>query len=265
MPARLDTALRLGLSSLAVLSLTACGLTGGQAAEKKEETGPFAGLSGPQILNKSIKATKTAESLRFNLTTTSATDGTTKAYMAVDTEGRCSGTLSIGTGTMEMIKTGGVAYLRFDEAFLREENKDGSPEETEQILKELKGRWMKTDASDPETEDSLELCELGSLLADLETGVNLAGKGEETTVNGKKALKLIESDGEETTTTYVATEGEPYLLKIVVKGGDEPGTITFTDYNKPVTAEAPAAKDILDLDETASEPANETESEPESA
>lgn len=230
------------LCAAAALGLTACGPFGSAQAE---ETGPFAGLSGPQIANKAIK---TADSLTLDANLKMA-DGQMKAFMALDTKGQCAGTITMGpTGTMELIKTGKDAYMRFDEAFLREQNKGGSPEETEAALKMLKGRWLKTDVTDPEAKEGLEMCELGTMLNEFETGINFAKRGEETTVNGKKALTLTEKDGDTTYKIYVATEGEPYLLKIEQKGGEEPGTMSFTDYNKPVPAKKPAAKDILDLD-----------------
>ncbi|OKJ99738.1 hypothetical protein AMK26_27465 [Streptomyces sp. CB03234] len=235
------------LCAAAALGLTACGPFGSSGGV--EESGPFAGLSGPQIANKAIKATKTADSLTLDANL-QMSDGPVKAFMALDTKGQCAGTISMGpTGTAELIRTGKVAYMRFDEAFLREQNKGGSPEETEAVLKMLKGRWVKTDVTDPEAKDSLEMCELDTMLAEFETGINSAQRGEETTVNGKKALILTEKDGDATYKIYVATEGEPYLLKIEQKGGEEPGTMSFLDYNKPVPAKQPAAKDILDLKE----------------
>ncbi|GAA2495939.1 hypothetical protein [Streptomyces gobitricini] len=236
------------LCAAAVLGLTACG-SPGSSGDRTKDTGPFPGLSGPQIANNAIKATKKADSLTLdaNLKTP---EGQIKAFMALDTKGQCAGTITMGdTGTMELIKDGKVAYLRFDEAFLRDQSEGGSPEETEAVLKMLKGRWMKTDVTDPEAKDSLEMCELDSMLAEFETGINSAKRGEETTVNGKKALTLTETDGDETYTIYVATEGEPYLLRVEQKGGEEPGTISFLDYDKPVPAKKPAAKDIVDLDE----------------
>ncbi|MER7107860.1 hypothetical protein [Streptomyces sp. NPDC000229] len=235
------------LCAAAALGLTACGPFGSSGGV--EETGPFAGLSGPQIANKAIKATKTADSLTLdaNLKTS---EGQMKAFMALDTKGQCAGTITMGsTGTMELIKSGKLAYMRFDEAFLRDQNKGGSPEETEAVLKMLKGRWVQSDATDPEFKDGLEMCELDTMLSEFETGINFAKRGEETTVNGKKALTLTENDGDATYKIYVATEGEPYLLKIEQKGGEEPGTMSFKDYNKPVPAKKPAVKDILDLDE----------------
>ncbi|MFG3508166.1 hypothetical protein ACGF5F_22000 [Streptomyces sp. NPDC047821] len=240
------------LCAVTALGLTACGPSGSGSGEAKKAE-PFAGLSGGQIANKAIKATKTADSLTLdaNLKTT---EGPMKAFMALDTKGQCAGTITMGpTGTMEVIKAGKEAYIRFDEAFLREQNEGGSPEETEAALKMLKGRWLKTDANDPEAKEGLEMCDLGAMLGEFETGASSAERGEETTVNGKKALTLTEKDGDTTYKIYVATEGEPYLLKIDQKGGEDPGTLSFTDYNKPVPAKKPAAKDILDLDKLGAE------------
>ncbi|MDN3293115.1 hypothetical protein QWM81_03440 [Streptomyces ficellus] len=233
-----------------VLGLTACGPLGQEA----EATGPFAGLSGPQIANKAIAATKTASSLTLDVNLSASdgdADGRIRAYMSMDTKGRCAGTLTLGpTGTAEILKTDSkVAYMRFDEAFLREQNEGGSAEENAAVLKQLRGRWVATDVADPSNKDSLAFCELDAMLADFDTGLTSARRGEETTVGGRKALRLTESSGGTTTTMYVATEGKPYLLKIEQKGGEEPGTMSFSAYDKPVPAKKPAAKDILDPDQ----------------
>ncbi|MFI2348312.1 hypothetical protein ACH492_14940 [Streptomyces sp. NPDC019443] len=253
------------LAAVVALGGAACGQLGPEPASKgakssasskgakenakdKKAAEPFAGLSGPEIANRAARATKAATSLTLDITMKSA-DGPTKGFMAISTKGDCKGTLSVGSdGTVELIKTGNTAYMRFDEAFLREQSKGEPAAEADAVIKTLKGRWMRTDVSDPEAKDSLELCDLDSVLSELEANDNAARRAGETTVNGQKALKLTESDGEATYTLYVATEGEPYLLKVEQVGGEEPGTMTFSAYNKPVAAKKPAAKDILDLD-----------------
>ncbi|MGW3623523.1 hypothetical protein [Streptomyces sp. NPDC000880] len=216
-------------------------------AEDKRAAEPFAGLSGPEIANSAVRATKAATSLTLDITMKTA-DGPMKGYMAVSKQGDCAGTLSVGSsGTAELIKTGSTAYLRFDEAFLKEQGKGQSAEETAALINMMKGRWVKTGAWDPEARDSLQLCELDKLLAGLEANDNAARRAGEATVNGRRAV-ITESDGKETYTAYVAADGEPYLLKFEQLGGDEPGTMTFSEYNKPVPAKKPAANDILDLD-----------------
>jgi hypothetical protein len=57
-----------------------------------------------------------------------------------------------------------------------------------------------------------------------------------------------QEDGKDTYTPYVATEGKPYLLKVISKSAKDPGTVTFSDFNEPVPAEAPKGK-VIDLDE----------------
>ncbi|MGW0468363.1 hypothetical protein ACWDX6_24340 [Streptomyces sp. NPDC003027] len=237
------TALAAAFCAAVALGAAACG----PFSDDPKAAGPFGELSGPQIADKAIAATKTADSLTLDLAL-KTTDGPIKAYLALDTQGKCAGTLTVGTtGTAELIKPDAkVVYLRFDEAFLREEAKGESAETREAMLKELKGRWVKTPVTDPEAKDSLELCDLKALLRDFEQGLDLSVKGEETTVGGKKALMLTQAFDKEKTTLYVATEGEPRILKIVTAGGEEPGTITFADYDKPVVAKAPPAKDVLD-------------------
>ncbi|MFE1234830.1 hypothetical protein [Streptomyces sp. NPDC059442] len=237
------TVLAGALCAALALGVAACG----PFSDKAEAKGPFGDLTGPQIANKAIAATKTADSLTLDLAA-KTTDGPMKAHLSLDTRGRCAGNLTVGpTGTAELVKADDKdAYLRFDEAFLREQAKGEDAATQEAVLKELKGRWVKTPVTDPDAKDSLELCDLKALLGEFETGANLAVKGKETTVGGKKALMLTQALDAEKTTLYVATEGTPYLLKIVTAGGDEPGTIAFSDYGKPVDAKVPPAKDVLD-------------------
>ncbi|MFF5428228.1 MULTISPECIES: hypothetical protein [unclassified Streptomyces] len=220
--------------------------TGPGAASPATAGGPFADLTGDRIVDKAMTATRNARSLTMDISLTTA-DGPIKAYVSADTGGKCSGTMTVGTaGTVELIKPDATtAYVRFDEAFLREESKGESPEVQAAVLKELKGRWTKTAVSDPDARDMVELCDLKRLLSDFEGGSG-AVKGAETTVGGHKALALTEKDGAETYTLHVATEGTPHLLRIAATGGEEPMTVTFSGYGKPVTARVPAAKDVVD-------------------
>ncbi|MGW6394263.1 hypothetical protein ACWFR1_28030 [Streptomyces sp. NPDC055103] len=215
-------------------------------------TGPFGESTGPQILDRAIAATKAAKSLTLDVDVTS--DGEPlKAYLSVDSRGKCVGTLTVdATGTAELIKADDKnAYLRFDESFLRAQGKGESPEVQEALLQQLRGRWTKSSVNDPDTKGMLELCDLKGLLAAFEQGGSGIQKGGEAVVDGRKALKLTEPGGtaaDETNTVYVAAEGEPHILRIVTTGGDEPGTITFSRYDRPVEAKAPPAKDVVVTD-----------------
>lgn len=234
---------------------TACGSTTGDAKPTKptqatKPAGPFGDLTGSQIVDKAFAATKSAKSLTVDVDLKTA-DDPTKAYLSLDGQGRCAGTLTMGVDrTTELIKADDKnVYLRFDEAFLREQVKDESQEVQDATVKELRGRWVKTPASDPDSEDMLALCDLDGLLSGFEQGASGIAKGKETTIDGQSALALTEpGTGGETSTVYVATKGTPYVLRIVTKGGEEPGTLTFSKYGKPVAAKVPAAKDIVDVE-----------------
>ncbi|MEU8620186.1 hypothetical protein [Streptomyces sp. NPDC048623] len=241
-------ALAATLCAVVTLGATACGPFSDSTPPKA--SGPFGELTGPQIVDKAIAATKTAKSLSMDLDLKTS-DGPLKGFVSTDVQGQCAGTLTIGTtGTAELIRPADKAvYLRFDEAFLKEQSKGESADVQAAVLKEMKGRWVKTDAKDPDAKDMLDLCDLKALLADFEQDTAGTVQGEETTVGGAKALTLTQTyQGGEKDTFYVATEGKPYLLKIVTTGGDEPGTIVLSGYDKPVTAKAPAKKDVVVTD-----------------
>ncbi|MFG3349118.1 hypothetical protein ACGF1Z_29175 [Streptomyces sp. NPDC048018] len=240
-------ALAASLCSAVALGATACGPFSGGTNDAAAPAGPFGGLSGPQILDKAVDTTKTATSLHLAIDVRT-TDGPMKSSVSTDLQGQCTGTMAIGaTGTAELVRPADKAvYLRFDEALLKEQVKGESPDVQKAVLKELKGRWMKTDAKDPDAKDMLDLCDLKALLADFEQTSRGTVQGEETTLDGRRALVLRQTLGGEKSTFYVATEGKPYLLKVVTTGGREPGTIALSDFDRPVVAKAPAKKDVVD-------------------
>lgn len=229
------------LCGTALLALVAC------AADA--DSGPFGDLSGPEVANKALTATKKAKSLRLSLDMETE-DGRIKADFSSSTSGDCTGTMSMSPkGTMDIIKTGDTVYTRFDEALLRQESKGEPAEQVDATVKLLAGRWMESKASDPDTKDMIEFCDLKGLLKSVEANDTEARKAGETEVGGKPALRLTEKDGKETHTFLVATEGDPYVLRITSKGDKEPMTLDLSDFNRPVVAQKPAAKDIVDLEQ----------------
>ncbi|MEU0158741.1 hypothetical protein ABZ154_07845 [Streptomyces sp. NPDC006261] len=223
----------------ALLALVSCGAGA--------DSGPFGDLSGPEVTNKALTTTKKAESMRLSLDLLTK-DGRIKADFSSSTSGECTGTMSMSPkGTVEIIKTGDTVYTKYDEALLRQESEGEPAEEVDATVKLLAGRWMESKASDPDTKDMIEFCDLQGLLKSIEANDTEAQKAGEAKVDGKPALRLTEKDGKETHTFLVATEGDPYILRITSKGGEEPMTLNLSQFNQPVVAKKPAAKDIVDL------------------
>jgi hypothetical protein len=235
------------IAAAATFSLTGCLPGEDRASEPK---GPFAGLTGGEIADKAVKATSDADSLRMKgeMEDESA-GGTVKLDMAMNKKGDCAGTIGMGAeGKAELIKVDDTIYMKYDEAFLRAQSKDSSKKEADMVVEMLAGKWTKTSAKAEDSEDIASFCDLDTVLSDFEDVNSDATRGKTTEVDGAPAILLDERDGKDRYTLSVATEGKPYLLRVVSKSAEEPGDITFTDYNEPVPAKAPTGK-VIDLDE----------------
>ncbi|MET7702338.1 MULTISPECIES: hypothetical protein [unclassified Streptomyces] len=235
------------LAAAAAASLTGC-LPGEDKADSKPK-GPFPGLSGGEIADRAVKATTGASSLRMKGDVPDdGAGGMIGIDMALDKKGRCAGTMSLdGQGKADLIKTADTLYMKYDAEFLRGQGKGDSKEDTDAAVEMLSGKWTKMSATGSDGKDVATFCDLDTVLADAKDVNSDATRGRTTTVGGIPAIILHEKDGKESYTLYVATEGKPYLLRVDSKSAKDPGTLTFTDYNKPVPADAPRGK-ILDLD-----------------
>ncbi|EMF50778.1 MULTISPECIES: lipoprotein [Streptomyces] len=238
---------RTALAAVCIAAAATFSLTGCMSEDKAD--GPFAGLSGGEIADKAVKATSGAESLRMKgeIEDESA-GGTVQMDMAMNKKGDCAGTMSMGgEGQAELIKVGDTLYMKYDEAFLRAQSKDSSKEEADMVVDMLADKWTKTSAAGEDSKDMASFCDLDTVLADFEDVDSNATRGKTSEVEGTPAIVLDEKDGKDRYTLYVATEGEPYLLRVVSKSAKEPGDLVFTDYDKPVPAKAPKGK-VIDMD-----------------
>ncbi|MGW3492511.1 hypothetical protein [Streptomyces sp. NPDC001020] len=236
------------LAAAAAAGVTGC-LPGGKQADDKPKE-PFAGISGGEIVQRAVKATTGASSLRMTGDIhDDESGGTIRIDMALNKKGECAGTMRMeGTGNAELIKTGGTLYMRYDEQFLRAQSEGDSKDETDAVVSMMAGKWTKMAATGKDAKDIAGFCDVNTVLAGAAEGSTDARRGATTKVDGTPALVLREKDGKETYTAYVATEGKPYLLKITSDSKTDPVAVAFTDFGKPVKATAPQGK-ILDLDE----------------
>lgn len=245
----------------ATVGLTACG--GGQSedhADKADKAAssppspkapvdPFEGLTANQIADKALEATKSADSLK--VAGEGKDDGKDLSLeFALSKAGDCTGKFSYtGSGQAELLVVDKVPYMKGDEAFWKEigKQKGTSAKQTTALAELLKGRWMKAPAKNANKMG--DACNLDALLKKMDDGhTSGATKGAPAEINGQKAITLTRKEGAETHTFYIATEGQPYFLKAVTEGGDEPNTMSFSDYNKPVAVTAPPADQIFDVD-----------------
>ncbi|WP_053914157.1 hypothetical protein [Streptomyces sp. TP-A0875] len=210
---------------------------------------PFAGLSAAEIADRAFKATRGAGSLRMKGDVPDEeTGGTIRIDIAVDRDGRCAGTMSLGgEGKAELIRTGDTLYMKYDERFLRAQSEGEPKADVDAAVALLAGQWTKTSAAGEDAKDIGGLCDLEAVLGEAEPAGSDVTRGESTSVDGTPAVVLHEKDGADRHTMYVAAEGKPYVLRLDGTSAKEPGTLTFGAYDEPVRAEAPAGK-VIDLD-----------------
>ncbi|WP_369146387.1 hypothetical protein [Streptomyces sp. R44] len=236
----------------ATVAAAAPAATAGPGVSVAPSPDPFAGLTADQIGERAVTATQSATSLR--MTGKLVSEGQPIGIdFAVDDKDECTGLIKIKNGTAELRRLDKVTYMKGDEAFWRASMaSQGMPEPAISATLELiKGRWLKISPGQAGSQDLGGVCDLKSLLADVgkdkEQRSGLT-RGPDGKVDGKPVATLVKKKtGGETTTASVSLTGKPYILKMVKTGGDEPGAIVFSDYDKPVVVKAPPADETVDL------------------
>ncbi|MFH9724053.1 hypothetical protein ACH4M4_13975 [Streptomyces sp. NPDC017254] len=213
---------------------------------------PFSGLTADQIAERAVTATRSAGSLR--MAGRVVTDGQPLDIdFAVNDKNECTGLMKIKGGTAELRRIDRITYMKGDEAFWRVSMaSQGVPEpQIDATVELVKGRWLKIAPGQAGASDLGGVCDLKSLLADLDKDkAERSGltRGPDAEVDGTPVANLVKrKTGGETTTVSVSQEGRPYILKLVKAGGEEPGTLVLSDYDKPVKVVVPPADETVDL------------------
>ncbi|WP_187283195.1 hypothetical protein [Streptomyces sp. t39] len=226
------------------------------AATSAATAGPFKGLSADRIADKAVAATKGADSLRMAGAIESDGDPVT-VDLAMDSQDNCTGDLGVKGGRAELRRLSDVIYLKGDGAFWRatmDERASASPDGGgDGVVELMTDRWIKMPGS--AIDDMRGVCDLDAMLSELDDGEKPTGMtlGKDAEVDGVPAAVLVKKEGRETTTAYVTKEGRPYLLKVVRAGGDDAGTVAFSDFDKPVRVQAPPSDEVVDLEKLGGE------------
>ncbi|MFF4227763.1 hypothetical protein [Streptomyces sp. NPDC001820] len=210
----------------------------------------LSGLTADQIADKAVATTRAARSLRMAGHVSSEGERTT-VDLAMDNKGACTGKLGL-VGTAELRQVNKILYMKADEKFWRASLNEGSSSDPgrERFVELVKDRWIKMPASS--ARDMGGVCDLKAMLEDRDMNKSDRQgmtKGPDAEVNGLPTTTLVKKKaGGETITLYVAKKGKPYLVRVVKTGGDAPGTMTFSDFDKPVKVVAPPADQVVDLE-----------------
>ncbi|WP_329402796.1 hypothetical protein OG523_01095 [Streptomyces virginiae] len=229
----MHTAHRL-LVAVALTGAAALGLTGCLSSE------PFPGQPGSRVLNDSVTALRGASTF----TMSGEVSGQGQVNLSISGTGECKGTIETrGGGTLDVVRTRDHTYLRGDEAHILAETKGMPEDQASRARKEMTGRWMRTEATDPAMKGLTNLCDRDGLLKEIYS-IRGAEKGALTKIDGQEAVTINTPEG----VFLVATKGEPFLLKVTTSG-PSPIDLAFTGINQPVQVDVPADKDVYEPDD----------------
>ena len=196
----------------------------------------IAAMSAQQILDKAMTALKTAKSVHIK-GDIKTDEGLISLDLTLTDKKDGVGSMAMGGQKVELTRIGTDIYMKADAGFW----KQFAGDQGGVIATLLAGKYLKATTSDGE---------FGSLASffDFAEGIELDGeatKGETKAINGINAIAVKESGGTSPGTVWIATQGEPYPLRLEGPPGE--GAIDFTDYNKPVDIKAPPADQVIDV------------------
>ncbi|MER8267284.1 hypothetical protein ABT007_24165 [Streptomyces griseus] len=224
--------------SLGAVALAGCGGNGGS-------DDAFDGKSADTIAADAVKATRDAESVRIAGSARQPGGNEVGLDFHVDEQDRCKGTMTGQGAKADVLQVEQSVYVRGDEKFWQNSLK-GKPG-TDAVVKQVQGKWVQSEQGKSGMEG---MCDKQAFLAAMDSDKSERKgmkKGDTTEVDGQPALILEKKQANgEKITMYVATEGKPYVLKTVTEGGDAPGEVVLSDFNKKVDARKPAADEVVD-------------------
>jgi hypothetical protein len=213
--------------AVGVVALAGCGGGGGPKSNGVPDK------TATQIIAQMKKDVSNAKSVHI---TGSGTSGNTKLSLDLQLERGTGGAghIEIGGYGFDIVRIDNKLYFKADRAALN--HFAGAI-----VARLLAGRWFVVPAGSSGFGSFTPFTDLQKLMSQILTASGRVEKGEETKVGDQPAITL--TDTKNGGTLYVATTGPAYPLQLK-PGKSKTGTISFTDWDQPVTLTAP--KDSLD-------------------
>ena len=231
------------MAALAVLALAAgCGGDDSSGDAGDGGDSDFAKLSGNEIAEAAKADMKELEQVKYAGRIASA-DSDIELDVQASEGGDCVGSIGLGEGTAQVLSKDGTSWFKPDEAFWRA----NAGEQADAVIAAVGTKWV----LDTDSEFS-QFCDIDEFF----DGIFSDGSGSDSDyktvgtdeVDGEDVVKVDKPDEDGSSAVgYVRIEGEHYLVKLEKEGGDEPGTLEFSEFNEEFEVEAPAEADVVDL------------------
>ncbi|WP_284577278.1 hypothetical protein [Streptomyces sp. 2P-4] len=175
-------------------------------------------------------------------------EGEAALDLRFDVDGNCAGSVSLprGGGRAEIVKRGQDIWVKPDGAFLRSQVPAPAADGAAALIGD---RWLHGTSGDALLRKLTDVCDLKDFqrayASHLATGD--LSKGGRATVGGSPAVTVTATRGGDTVTFYVATEGEPRLLRLEGREDGRSARADFLDYGAPVPARTPPPEQSVDI------------------
>jgi hypothetical protein len=194
----------------------------------------IAELSAARILERASKASSAAPSVR--LRGTFREDGKTFAIdLRLAGNRAAAGSITVEGQRLGLVRLGSTAYIRGDDRFWKSVG-------GQDAVRMFHGKYLKTPADSKEFTDLMSFTLPSKVFTELLRTGGAVTKGERARVNGRPAITLLDGAGGK---IYVATEGQPQILRISTGVRDE--ALDFLDYGKKFTVQRPPSRHVIDV------------------
>ncbi|MCX5435053.1 MULTISPECIES: hypothetical protein [unclassified Streptomyces] len=225
-----------------------------------DDGGDASKLSAQQLADDAKKELLDAKSLHVLLknNSTGPADARSPAVLdlALDQDGNCAGSLTMGTGgakggTVQLIKRGDELWMKPDTTFWKTQVDGETGELAAQVFN---GRYVHGSADDGMLRSLGDTCDLNAFQAQLNGGPSSAPpekltKGKESKVDGTDVVPVSgRNDGSEVV-LFITSKNPHRLVRATEKTGDVNTTMTLTDYNRPVPSATPSKDESVDVSE----------------
>lgn len=184
----------------------------------------------------------------FSVTGVGVLDGESLTFeSSVSRDGDCQATLRLGLQQAELRTRAGERYIRGNDSFWGEETDGAGP-----TLAELKDRWVAAPPRRRGDDDYFNICRWQHFRDVVATfGDEVEDGAEYETVEGRNntgrpSIELVSRDGGTTIRVWVATDGDPVVLRFSEKTFGVTESVFFRDFDEPVDVELPPASEVLD-------------------
>jgi len=146
------------------------------------------------------------------------------------------GSMSLDGRSFDLVRIGDTVYIQGSDEFY--DHFAGSA-----IAQLLHGKWIKASATKGRLAPLAALTDIDKLFAKIGASHGKLANDGKTTYKDQPVVAI--RDTSDNSKLYVAATGKPYPVALVGGKSGQTGTITFSDWNKPVSLTAP--KNAIDI------------------